>query len=199
VGRAGGRQASRWDRARGEIAPELLLLEYEHLKEELRLRISTRDNLVYTTLGAFALVIAGSIQTRAAIMLALVPPVCFVLGWTYLANDDRITAIGLHIQRTIGPQLARIGNPGFEVFGWERLHRSDNGRNIRKTLQLTVDLGLYCVTALTALIATWIWTPHSGGLISIILLESVGIATLGLLFVKTAINRHIPRFSARSK
>lgn len=170
---------------------ELLTLEYEHLKEEQRLRISTRDNLVYTTLGALALVIAGAIETRSPIMLLLLPPVCLVLGWTYLTNDDRITAIGLHIQKTITPELVRLGDLSTEVFSWEPHHRLDRRRRSRKTLQLAIDLVLYCLTAIVALIITWIHTPHSTGLALLVLLETGITSILAFHFIRNAIEVHI--------
>ncbi|MFI6295889.1 hypothetical protein ACIBEJ_30120 [Nonomuraea sp. NPDC050790] len=169
----------------------LLLLEYEHLKEEQRLRISTRDNLVYTSLGAFALVIAGAIETGASAMLTLLPPVCMILGWTYLINDDRITAIGRHIQHAITPELVRLGHPPDGVFTWEHRHRQDPRRGQRKILQLAVDLTLFCLTAFIALCAAWMNAPHSTGLMMLIAVEASGTLVLGAHFIRNTMSGQV--------
>jgi hypothetical protein len=132
--------------------PPLLALEYEQLKEEQRLRISTRDNLVYATIGALALIVGAALQSGSTSLLLLVPPVCVILGWTYLANDDRITAIGAYVRDVLGPELVRLSSAEIELFAWERRHREDDGRRLRKACQLTVDLLLFCITAVAALV-----------------------------------------------
>jgi hypothetical protein len=135
--------------------PPLLALEYEQLKEEQRLRIGTRDNLVYATIGALALILGAALQSDTTSFLLLVPPVCVTLGWTYLVNDDRITAIGAYVRDVLGPELARLSSTEIELFAWERRHREDGGRLLRKVCQLSVDLLLFCVTALAALVIAW--------------------------------------------
>ncbi|WP_157249233.1 hypothetical protein [Nonomuraea typhae] len=166
----------------------LLLLEYEHLKEEQRLRISTRDNLVYTSLAAFALVIAGAIETGAPAMLTLLPPVCMILGWTYLVNDDRITAIGLHIKDAITPELVRQGHPAGGVFTWEHRHRADPRRARRKSVQLVVDLGLFCAPPLIAVAVAWSATPHSLAMMAVIAAETAGTLVLASHFLRNAVS-----------
>ncbi|MEV4253083.1 hypothetical protein AB0J52_07915 [Spirillospora sp. NPDC049652] len=137
-----------------QVSP-LLALEYEQLKEEQRARIGTRDNLVYATLGALALIVGAVVQTGSPLLLLLVPLVCVTLGWTFLANDDRITAIGAYVREVLGPELTRLSAAEVELFAWERRHREDAGRPLRKLWQISVNLLLFCLTACAALVIVW--------------------------------------------
>lgn len=76
------------------------LQEYEKLKDEQTARIGFRDNLIYVALGVFG-GLASFALTDASHMYALliVPWVCAVLGWTYLVNDEKISAIGAYIRK----------------------------------------------------------------------------------------------------
>lgn len=163
--------------------PPLLTLEYEQLKEEQRLRIGTRDNLVYATIGALALIVGAAVQSGSSSFLLLVPPVCVTLGWTYLANDDRITAIGSYVKDVLGPELARLSSAKIELFAWERLHREDGGRPLRKACQLSVNLMLFCVTAIAALVIAWSGPAIPAPLYVTMAVEMAAVAALGARFV----------------
>lgn len=90
------------------------LAEYRTVKDEQRTRIGFRDDLLHVTLTVLAAVIAASAQAgqggqgrqagQAAMLLAL-PPVCVVLGWTCLVNEEKISAIGAYA-RGEGPRAA---------------------------------------------------------------------------------------------
>jgi hypothetical protein len=43
-------------------------------------------------------VIAVSVSARDPGYLLLLPPVSLILGWTYLANDEKISTIGRYIR-----------------------------------------------------------------------------------------------------
>jgi hypothetical protein len=163
--------------------PPLLALEYEQLKEEQRLRISTRDNLVYATIGALALLVGAVLQSGSTSSLLLAPPVCVVLGWTYLANDDRITAIGTYVRDVLGPELVRLSSAEIELFAWERRHREDDGRPLRKACQLSVDLLLFCVTAVAALVIAWSGPAVPPQLHVMMAVELAAVAALAARFV----------------
>jgi len=165
---------------------ELLVVEYEQLKEEQRLRIGTRDNLIYATLGALTVAIAGTVQLHVPATLMLLPPVCVILGWTYLVNDDRITAIGLHIQHVIAPELAILVGSSEPVFDWERMHRADPRRRLRKSCQLGVDLLVFCLTGLTALIVVWARVPLPFLLLVLSVAETAALALLAFHFLRQA-------------
>lgn len=87
----------------------LLVAEYERIKDEQKSRIGFRDNLIYVTLASMAGVIAAALQPRGhSGLLLLLPPASLVLGWTYLVNDEKISAIGRYIRTDLGPRLAEV-------------------------------------------------------------------------------------------
>lgn len=158
------------------------MLEYEQLKEEQRLRIGTRDNLLYATLASLALVVAGALQTGHAPVLLLAPPVCLILGWTYHVNDDRITAIGRHIESAVIPALAPLVRAGTVIFPWERSHRTDRRRARRKTWQISVDLLTLVGSSLLALGSVAWWSTRSAPVLAVIAVELVASALLAVQF-----------------
>ena len=78
------------------------LMEYDKLKVEQIQRIGFRDNLLYTTLGLFGAVVSFAVSNAAnSYALLVIPWVCLVLGWTYVVNDEKISAIGRYIRLTL--------------------------------------------------------------------------------------------------
>ena len=137
---------------------EVYLKEYEKLKSEQTQRIGFRDNLLYVTLGLFATVISLAVANKAYYALLVIPWVCLVLGWTYLVNDEKITAIGRYIRLTLVEKIKEnTGNTDIEsIFGWEIAHRSDNRRKRRKIEQLIIDLITFVLSGTVALLAFWL-------------------------------------------
>lgn len=141
--------------ARSEQAGRLLqvyLTEYQKAKDEQIKRIAFRDNLLYVTLavigGVLSLVLAG--PGNLPILLA-VPPACLVLGWTYLVNDQKISAIGEYIRTALDGRIRSLLEFGGEsLFGWELAHRSDKKRAERKSLQLIIDEITFVLSGLAA-------------------------------------------------
>jgi hypothetical protein len=170
---------------------KLLLVEYERLKDEQKTRIGFRDNLVYATLASMAAVIAATLSPRGGSgLLLLLPPVCLVLGWTYLVNDEKVSAIGRYLRHTLVPRLAAAagltGEAVDAVLAWETTHRSDAGRRLRKLSQLGVDLGIFCLPALSALVVFWVAGSGSALLILLSLIEAVLSVGLAVLLVRSA-------------
>ena len=101
----------------------------------------------------------------------VVPWVCLILGWTYLVNDEKITAIGRYIRLILVEKVKQYtGDTDFEsIFGWEIAHRSDNRRRRRKMEQLIVDEITFVFSGVVALIAFW----------SLVSEVSVGVRVLG--------------------
>ena len=123
---------------------EMALAEYEQLKTEQIARIGFRDNLIYVTLVAIAGTLTVAHASHGRGYLLLVPAVTFVLGWTYLANDHMISAIGRYVR----------DHPALPM-SWETAHASDGRRRSRKAIQLAVDLAVFCGSGLAALAAFW--------------------------------------------
>lgn len=109
-------------------------------------------------------------------LLLLLPPVSTVLGWTYLVNDEKVSAIRRYLRAETIPALTAItGERG--VFGWER-PGDDCRRFVRKRLQLGVDLLAFCLLPVAALAVYWAAGPWTAPLLIVSALETV---TLGVL------------------
>ncbi|MEU7945611.1 hypothetical protein AB0C50_13120 [Micromonospora taraxaci] len=166
---------------------KLLLVEYERLKEEQKVRIGFRDNLIYATLASMAGVIAATLSGSGNVdLLLLLPPIAFVLGWTYLANDQKVSAIGRYIRCQLQPRLAAVTNTTDEIFGWEADHRSDSSRLIRKSSQLAVDLTMFGASGAAALIIYWLEAAIAPMLLALSIIELVVIVLLAVQIVLAA-------------
>ncbi|SHN38513.1 hypothetical protein [Cryptosporangium aurantiacum] len=134
----------------GRRLADVLALEYGHLKEEQRARIATRDNLVYTTLAAQAVLAGTALTSGRPQVLLLVPLVCAVLGWTRIVNDLKITHIRRYIDGVLRPRLQAWSASREPVLAWEVAHRAGTQYRVQKAGQILVDLLLYCVPSLAA-------------------------------------------------
>ncbi|MFF5495563.1 hypothetical protein [Streptomyces aquilus] len=165
----------------GVTVGQLLLVEYQTIKDEQKARIGFRDNLLYVTLAVVAAVIAAAAQAKQASMLLALPPVCVVLGWTYLVNDDKISAIGAYVRADLGPRLAALAEPGggFQAFGWETGHSGDPRRKSRKAIQLVIDLTAFCAVPIAALVVFWVGGEGGGLLVVLSVVEALAVVGLG--------------------
>ncbi|KAB8162220.1 hypothetical protein FH609_024455 [Streptomyces sp. 3MP-14] len=158
---------------------QLLLTEYEHIKQEQRARIGFRDNLLYATLGTMAAVVASTLTGQGRIqLLLLMPPLSVILGWTYLVNDEKISAIGRYVRQELAPRLKELAPGEPEVFAWEKAHRTDERRRSRKAIQLAVDLLAFCAAPLAALVVYWMVGPPHWQLLLVSGLEALAIGGL---------------------
>ena len=144
---------------------DVYLQEYEKLKDEQTQRIGFRDNLLYVTLGVFGTVITFAVSNKANYYALLVIPwVCLILGWTYLVNDEKITALGRYIRLTLVEKIKQqTGNTDTEsIFGWEIAHRNDQRRKRRKIEQLIIDEITFVFSGIAGLVAFWLLVsqPH---------------------------------------
>jgi hypothetical protein len=160
--------------------------EYERLKEEQAQRIATRDNLVYATLVSIAGVILAMYQTQNLDLLLLLPPGCVLLGWTYLVNDEKISAIGRYIRVDLAPRMAALLDAEQPVYGWEVAHRSDNRRRTRKAMQLFVDLMTFCLPAAGAIVTRCLITGLSPFGVAIVVAEGLVVLALAQQIVINA-------------
>ncbi|MFD9817540.1 hypothetical protein [Streptomyces violascens] len=158
----------------------VLLVEYEQMKAEQKGRIGLRDNLLYAMLAATAAVIAATIPSSShTALLLLLPPISVLLGWTYLVNDEKISAIGRYVRNSLAPRLAEVLGRDVELFGWESAHRQDQRRRSRKGLQLAVDLLAFGIGPGAALIVFWVNGHLTGPLLVISAAETVALVVLG--------------------
>jgi hypothetical protein len=154
------------------VSRRVVLAEYQQVKTEQVARIGFRDNLIYATFVAIAGTLTATHAAHDRGYRLLVPAVSFVLGWTYLADDHMITAIGRYFRE-------HGALPGM---GWEHDHPADRHRAFRKAIQLAVDLVTFCCSGLAALIAFWL-TPAAPLLLAVSVPEVLAVAVLAFQFV----------------
>ncbi|WP_043268076.1 hypothetical protein [Streptomyces sp. CT34] len=166
---------------------QLLLAEYEQIKQEQRARIGFRDNLIYATLGVMAAVVGSTLARGGHLeLLLMLPPLSVMLGWTYLVNDEKISAVGRYIRDELAPRLKELTPERTKVFGWESAHRRDTHRHSRKRIQLVVDLLTFCVAPLAALTVYWLLGPMQWWLILVSVAEAAMVIGLAIQVVRYA-------------
>jgi hypothetical protein len=109
--------------------------------------------------------------------------VSIVLGWGYLVNDEKVSAIGRYVRIDLTSRiaaLAKISNPEY-LFGWEIAHRSDARRRRRKIAQLAIDLVTFVVSGSAALIAFCVLVPTAHSLLKgVAIVEGLMLLWLGI-------------------
>ncbi|WP_369186051.1 hypothetical protein [Streptomyces sp. Y1] len=165
---------------------KILLAEYDCLKEEQKTRIGFRDNLLYFTLAAATAVMAVTVQSGQLPLLLSVPAICLILGWTYLVNDEKISAIGCYVRDQLGPRLGELASAHGTVFGWETYHRNVAGRTLRKRLQTAVDLFAYVVLPMVCTTAFWCSRTVQPLLVLASLVQTLALVVLGWQFLRRA-------------
>ncbi|MEZ5672988.1 MAG: hypothetical protein R3E08_11670 [Thiotrichaceae bacterium] len=121
---------------------KIYLIEYNNLKNEQIQRIGFRDNLLYAMLVAFGGVCSYVLSNDNYLnVLLILPSLCFILGWTYMVNDEKISAIGKYLRSDMRQKMSQLTHAPVEtLLSWEVVHRSDAKRKSRKRLQFAVDL-----------------------------------------------------------
>ncbi|MFE2107758.1 hypothetical protein ACFXAF_18105 [Kitasatospora sp. NPDC059463] len=164
----------------------ILLAEYDRLKEEQKTRIGFRDNLLYFTLAAATAVVAVTVQSGEYRLLLSVPAICLILGWTYLVNDEKISAIGCYVRDQLGPRLGELASAHATVFGWEVYYRNVAGRAMRKRLQTAVDLFTYLVLPMVCTTAFWSSPTIQPLLLLASVVQTLALAVLGWQLLRRA-------------
>jgi hypothetical protein len=164
------------------------LCEFEKCKVEQMARIAFRDNLVYVTLASYGAIIAFAAKDNHLALLVL-PWVSLVLGWGYLVNDEKVSAIGRYIRIDLTNRVApliNVQNPE-EIFRWEVVHRSDPRRFRRKLQQLVIDMITFVLSGFAALAAFWILDPGTQCLLRAVAgVEALLLLVLGIEFFSYA-------------
>lgn len=163
----------------------IYLQEYQALKAEQTARIGFRDNLLYVTLVTVGGILSFSLANQNYYALLLIPWTCIILGWTYLANDEKITAIRRYIQSNLSIKIAHLVEcqNANSMFTWETEHRSSPQIGRRKIEQLIIDELTFVASGLSSLIAFFTLTSK----FSVLLLLIGGVEGLLLLCLGTEI------------
>lgn len=177
-----------------EISPtlDLMLAEYANLKDEQRDRITERNRLPYATIGSAAGVLAATFTAHQGALLLLLPPVAIILGWNYLVNDDRVSALGNYIRDELAPRMAAlVGDSAPPLFGWETIHRADDRRDERKVGWLAVDLLTFAAAPAAAIFAALATTINGGAVLLVVvglvaLAEAIGVGLLAARIIRWA-------------
>ncbi len=117
------------------------------------------------------------------------PWICIILGWTYLVNDEKISAIGRYIRLTVVAKVKGLygGNNDEFIFGWEVAHRSDTRRKNRKKLQLLIDLLTFVAPGTLSLIAYALFVDRPHWLVIIVgVVELILLIFLGVEIIRYA-------------
>lgn len=134
---------------------DIYFREYDKLKAEQTQRIGFRDNILYVTLGLYSGILSFALSSSINYYVFIaIPWIGLILGWTYLVNDQKISAIGKYIRSrltdNIKKQIDDIGNE--PIFEWEIEHRSDERRKERKIKQLIIDELTFVISGIVALL-----------------------------------------------
>ncbi len=168
------------------------LNEYVKLKDEQIMRMRFRDNLLYATLVAFGGIVSYMMSELGKssepshylyYTFLILPWICLILGWTYLVNDEKISAIGRYIRLTVTEKLGPLVEQQSELLlGWEIAHRDDKWRKPRKFFQFVVDELTFVASGLAALGIFLVMRPESWSsiLLSVVIVEGVLLALLGI-------------------
>lgn len=132
----------------------LYLAEYEKLKDEQIARIGFRDNLVYATLIAIGGILSFALADPGHFYALLILPLAtFVLGWIYLSNDYKITALGAYMRGRLTRHIrAVMGDPDQALLEWEHMYKLEPRRLERKLLQLFVNEALFAGSGVAAIL-----------------------------------------------
>ncbi|MER5866619.1 hypothetical protein [Kitasatospora sp. NPDC002040] len=164
----------------------ILLAEYDCLKEEQKTRIGFRDTLLYFTLAATTAIVAVALQSGQPRLLLAVPAICLILGWTYLVNDEKISAIGRYIRDRLGSRLGELASAHGAVFGWEVYHCDVAGHRVRKRLQTAVDLFTYLILPMICMTVFWCSPSAQPLLVLTSVVQALALAVLGWQFLRRA-------------
>ncbi len=164
---------------------QVYLKEYEILKTEAISRAGIRDNLLYVVLIAYSGVISVVISGNPPQALLLLPIIGFALGWTFIINDEKISSMGKYIHFVLTEKIKEaLHCDDSSIFAWETFHRSDKKRRGRKIVMLLVNVLLFVVSGLVAILTLWIIAPTTFvGFWWMICLEVFLLLILGVQFI----------------
>ena len=141
--------------------------EYEKLKSEQLQRITFRDIQIpfsmFLVIAPILSVAFAKDNTFGYHLLLVIPFICISLGWSYVANDEKITTIGDYVRneltsnfsnalKELDPQEQMSIKLAELIFGWEYFHKDDKYKAERKVTQFFVNLLTFVFSGAVALI-----------------------------------------------
>ena len=133
-----------------DVLFKIYMEEYSKLKDEQRSRIGFRDNLIYVTLVCIGAILSYVTRDPKNYYALLILPISnFILGLTWLLNDEKITSIRKYIQNNLTSCINELlESNDSNIFAWENSHRKEKNRMWRKIFQLLANELLYCISGL---------------------------------------------------
>jgi hypothetical protein len=173
---------------------DFFLKEYERLKNEQSKRIEFRDQMTFVMLGAIGGVFSFAVEhPDYNIALLILPFVCFVIGWNYVTNDEKVTSIGRYIKNDLSPRAKTVleDTSDTNLFGWELDSPGDLGRRHRKILQFIVDISMFCLSGIIS-IGLYFWLSYDkiicGCIPPVKLISMIFIALIEVVFLSVLAN-----------
>jgi hypothetical protein len=154
------------------------------LKTEQLERIKQRDTFLNLNIVALGVVTAIAVQgQKQAAAWLVVPWLTAIMGWAYLSNDDKVTAIARHLKATRDTQAAALsweaGQKGL-LPSWVRRLAEVVVFLLSFVLPTPVAITLYATTSL----ATW---PVV--VLIVVIFEAMITASLCAIYVLSTIRR----------
>ena len=155
---------------------QALIEEYKALKAEQNVRISMRDHLLYANLGIVGTVCYFAFSEHGSVhALLVIPWACFILGWTYLCNDEKVSDIREYVRTDLTKIVTAFQPPknDHSIFEWEKFHRKGDHRMRYKITQLAVDITTFVLSGFAALCAyflsikDWQWWNYAATIFSL--------------------------------
>lgn len=137
-------------------------------------RIKLRDQLLYFNLLAIGGLGSIAIKSNPIIeALLILPFITFVLGWTYIANDRKVTQINRYLRIYLRGSISKIVgkvpknndcefsdiNADYEkkdasrILGWEVFVKLTESRTYRKAIQTAVEIVSFICSGFVSILA----------------------------------------------
>lgn len=131
--------------------------EYSALKSEQLKRIEHRDQIVYLQIVVIGALLGLKSDFTESLVALVVPFPCIALGWIYLVNDQKISAIGQYIRTDLAKRykdcvLDDRDDRDDSIFNWESWNAKEAGRQFRKFVHLIINIFVFIMPGGVALV-----------------------------------------------
>ncbi|WP_341718025.1 hypothetical protein QQG74_30245 [Micromonospora sp. FIMYZ51] len=163
--------------------------EYGALKAEQLERIKQRDSFLNLNIIAIGIISTLAVQVQGpGQRWLLLPWVTFILGWAYLINDDKVSAIGAHLRSAM--------NRGEAQLEWEESEKGFLSAARRQVGEVAVFLTSFVFPAVPAL-GLFLADIPQGSLGALLLLVAAAELILMLWLTATFLRSIVLRRRAR--
>jgi hypothetical protein len=160
------------------------VVEHGVLKTEQLERIKLRDTFLNLNIVALGVTTAITVQgQKQAAALLVVPWITVILGWAYLSNDDKVTAIARHIKAALDEKSAE--------FSWETSPKGILSPSIRRFADVAIFLLSFLLPGPIAMALYSVVNPGSwsAAVVIVVIFEMILTVCLGALYVLSLIGR----------